>query len=451
MAQFETTNPATGVKLKTYQHTSLQEAEKSLHALQDDFLKWRRVDFSERSQSLQLVAEALRSHKDELANLMNSEMGKSIAEGKAEVEKCAITCEYYALEGANMLKNIEVSLSPYPHCEISFQPLGIVFSIMPWNFPLWQVIRFAAPTLMAGNLILLKHADLVAGTAEKIASIFANLKTPVPLLRLAQVTHEDSARLIANPLVKAVTFTGSTEGGRAVAQEAAKNLKKIVLELGGSDPYIILADANLENAAKLCAKARLGNAGQSCVAAKRFIPVAEISERFLALLKSQMEGVELAPLAHSRFQRKISEQVEKLKSLGGKVILGGVVPEGEGAFYPPTILYFEKNHPEIHQEEIFGPVAMVIRAESAEQAMSIANASPFGLGGGVFSENVDAAKQWIEKELESGFVVVNDFVRSDARIPFGGVKNSGYGRELSQFGIHEFVNIKTVASAGGRV
>ncbi|MGZ3772122.1 MAG: aldehyde dehydrogenase family protein [Pseudobdellovibrionaceae bacterium] len=445
---FSTVNPATGDVLKTFKHLSWEEADASIMKSADDFKVWSKTSFEVRSQILHKLAQALRAHKAELAKVMHQEMGKLIVEGNGEVEKCAVTCEYFAKESAGMLKNQEALVSPYTRAEVSFQPIGVVFCIMPWNFPLWQTIRFAAPTLMAGNVIVLKHADLTAGTAELIGKIFSELTSEYKLLRNIQVDHDAAAKVIAHPQVRGVTFTGSSVGGREVAIEAAKNLKKIVLELGGSDAYLIFEDADIAMAAKACAKARLVNCGQSCVAGKRFIVHDKVAQEFIQHFATEMKTAELAPLASHKFQKKIIEQVEKLKSWGGKVICGGTAPEGPGAFYPATVIVFEKDHPEIHKEEVFGPIATVVIVRTEEEAFKVANTSPYGLGGGVFTRDILRGKELVEKELQAGFVVVNDFVKSDPHIPFGGVKDSGYGRELGHFGILEFVNIKTVGIAG---
>lgn len=450
MGSFSTINPATGEVIQNFKYMSVEVASENLRLAEADFQKWRKSSWAERSDLLQKLAQSLRLHKEELALRMNQEMGKLLREGQAEVEKCAVTCEYYAREAPSMLKNQKVSASPYAHAEVSFQPLGVILTIMPWNFPLWQVLRFAAPALMAGNTLLLKHSDVTAGTAEFIGEIFKQLSPPIQLLRNVPVTHEVAAQLIAQPLVRGVTFTGSSHGGRAVALEAAKNLKKVVLELGGSDAYLILEDANLRAAARACAETRLINCGQSCVAGKRFIVVEKVAELFISELVSAMSTAELAPLAHSRFQKHVEAQVEKLRSLGGEVILGGKAPQGPGAHYPATVVVFEKNDPEIHLEEVFGPVAIVVVVADAQAALEVANSSPFGLGGGVFTEDLQQGQKMVEQEMQAGFVVVNDYVKSDARIPFGGIKESGYGRELGHFGILEFVNIKTVAVAGDK-
>ncbi|UYL08058.1 aldehyde dehydrogenase family protein [Bdellovibrio sp. SKB1291214] len=443
MASFSTVNPATGEQLQKFEHVTWDQAELMILNAKKDFEKWRKVSFAERSKVLNNLAASLRKHSDDLALQMNLEMGKLIPEGKAEVEKCAVTCEFYAKEAPAMLAN-QKSASPYKEAEVSFLPLGVIFSVMPWNFPLWQVIRFAAPALMAGNVVILKHADLTAGVSEKIGKIFKDLTSEYVLLRNCQVDHVVAEKIIGHESVRGVTFTGSTEGGRSVATTAAKNLKKIVLELGGSDAYIILDDADISMAAKACAKTRLQNCGQSCVAGKRFIVVAGALQEFLMAMEHEMKALPLAPLASKRFQDTIVTQVEKLKNWGGKVIFGGTAPQGPGAYYPASMVLFEKNNSEVHHEEVFGPVALVFVAKDAEEALQIANSSPFGLGGGIFTRDLQKGKELVEKEMEAGFVVVNDFVKSDPRVPFGGVKESGYGRELGHFGIMEFVNIKTV-------
>lgn len=440
---FQTINPATGEVVKTYHYLSLKEIDDLVQKASHSFQLWRETLPERRAEALRKLAENLREHKYDLSQLMNMEMGKSIDDGLAEIEKCAVTCEYFAEKGPGFLKP-QPTTANYTESEIRFEPLGIIFSIMPWNFPFWQFIRFAAPSIMIGNVILLKHADLTAGCGAKIAELCRNLFSE-PIVFNLHIDHAEAARLIHKPEVRGVTFTGSTRGGREVAVVAAAALKKTVLELGGSDAYVILADANIEKAAKICAKGRMINNGQSCIAAKRFIVHRDVFENFVQKMKTELASFQTAPLASQKFQTQLQNQVEKLRGLGGKVVLGGEVPLHVGAFYPPTLVVFEKDHPAIHQEEVFGPVALVLRAENEDEAFTMANSSPYGLGGGVFSENTERAKELAAKKMEAGFVVVNDFVKSDARLPFGGVKDSGYGRELSMYGFHEFCNIKTVA------
>jgi succinate-semialdehyde dehydrogenase/glutarate-semialdehyde dehydrogenase len=441
---FSTFNPNSGDLLKTYKYLNDEEARQELLAAQKDFEVWRKSSFSERWETALALAEVLRRYKNELVEQMTLEMGKLPAEGKLEVDKCIATCEYYAKEGEKLLSPRKVD-SGYQKSWVSFQPQGVILSIMPWNFPLWQVMRFAVPAIMAGNVILLKHADITSGTAEVIGRMFKDLRKDLTLLRQLFVDHETVATLIASPHVHGVTFTGSSRGGKEVAVTAARNLKKTVLELGGSDAYIILEDADIEWAAKSCAKARLVNAGQSCVAGKRFIVHEQIAKKFTDAFVKAMKESTIAPLASKRFQKQIIEQVEVLKSLGGEVLLGGTAPEGGGAYYPPTVILFKKDHHKIHEEEVFGPVASVLIAKDAADALRIANSGPYGLGGGLFTGDPERGKTLVENEMQAGFVVVNDYVKSDPRLPFGGVKDSGYGRELGEFGIMEFVNVKTVA------
>lgn len=444
---FQTINPATGEVVQSYHYLSLSEINETIDRALRSFQSWREVPPENRARVLQVFATKLREAKKELAQLMNQEMGKSLAEGVAEIEKCATCCEYFAEVGPGLLKP-QVVAANYVRSEIHFEPQGLIFSIMPWNFPFWQFIRFAAPSLMIGNVILLKHSNLTAGCGARIEELCRDLFSE-PLVFNLRIDHAEAAGVIRHPKVRGVTFTGSTRGGREVAKVAGEALKKNVLELGGSDAYIILADADLEMTAKACAKARMLNNGQSCIAAKRFIVHKDVYENFVKQLKAELAAYPPAPLASVKFQFQLQEQVERLKSWGGKVLLGGSLPAGIGAFYPPSLMVFEEASPQVHEEEVFGPVALVFRAENEEAALALANAGPFGLGGGIFSSQAERAGEVVAKYMESGFVVVNDFVKSDARLPFGGVKDSGYGRELGAFGFYEFCNVKTVAWGTG--
>lgn len=443
VAVFQTINPATGEVVQNYNYLNLKEVDALIEKASRSAKSWKEISILGRVAALKKLAATFREHKKELATLMNQEMGKSVEDGVVEIEKCADACEYFAEKGPLFLTP-QVVAANYVSSEIHFEPLGIIFSIMPWNFPFWQFIRFAAPSLMIGNVILLKHADLTAGCAAKIEEICRDLYDEQIVFNL-HIDHATAARVIQNPKVRGVTFTGSTRGGREVSKVAGEALKKTVLELGGSDAYIILPDADIEQAAKVCAKGRMINNGQSCIAAKRFIAHKDVFDLFVKQMKSEMESFKIKPLASMKFQAQLQEQVEKMKSLGGKVLLGGEIPNGVGAFYPPSMMVFEKSHPDLHKEELFGPVALIFKAASTDEAFEIANSSPFGLGGGVFSRNAEFALELVAKKMEAGFVVVNDFVKSDARLPFGGVKDSGHGRELSVYGFHEFCNIKTVA------
>ncbi|MBC7371004.1 MAG: aldehyde dehydrogenase family protein [Bdellovibrionaceae bacterium] len=440
---FQTINPATGEVVKSYNYKTLDEVDQILASAEKSFQKWRKTTPAKRALVLKQLATRFREHKRELGQLMHEEMGKSVADGIAEAEKCAAACDYFAEQGEGFLRPQMVSAN-YAHSEIRFEPLGVIFSIMPWNFPFWQFVRFAAPSLMIGNVIVLKHADLTAGCGAKIEELCEGL-FDVKLIYNLHIDHSEAARIMKSPTIRGVTFTGSTRGGREIGKVAGEALKKTVLELGGSDAYIILPDADLTKAAKSCAMGRMINNGQSCIAAKRFIAHRDVFQEFKALLKSELEKFQSAPLAHSKFQSQLQKQVELMQNLGGNIELGGKIPQGAGAFYPPTMISFEKNNAAIHEEEFFGPVALVLRAENVDEAFVMANSSPFGLGGGIFSADVEAAQKLVSENMEAGFVVINDFVKSDARLPFGGVKDSGHGRELSAFGFHEFCNIKTVA------
>lgn len=451
MSDFFTLNPYTGETLRPHSYMGQDQVLDLVSKAHQSFKKWSEISLESRAEFLFQLAKGLRSNSKKIAEMMTAEMGKPIKHSYSEIEKCAVTCEFFAKNGVNFLSP-EAHGGYYRENEIQFAPLGVILAIMPWNFPLWQVIRFAAPAIMAGNVVILKHSDLVAGTAEILSDLFKSLSEPT-LLFNAPMTHETCAQVIAHPLIQGVTFTGSTRGGKQIASLAGQSVKKIVLELGGSDAYLILKDADITKAAAICAQARLNNGGQSCVAAKRFIVEQEIFEEFTRHLVNEMktfkmgnptdESVQLGPLASKKFQKNIITQVEKLKLLGGKIVLGGTAPEGPAAFYPPTVVVFEKNHPELGLEEVFGPVAIVIKAKNTDEALDVANSSIYGLGGAIFSKNISLARALAAK-LQCGFVAINSNVVSDARMPFGGVKESGYGRELSRYGLLEFCNIKTV-------
>lgn len=450
---FETVNPTSGEKLKTYSHLELHEAEERVQSAWRSFQDWRRAPLKARATKLAEWAKSLREIKSDLARQMTLEMGKPLAQSKAEIDKCIFTCEFLAAEGPEILAPRSVE-SPYRDSEIAYEPLGPILAIMPWNFPLWQTVRFAAPSILVGNTILLKHSDQVRGSAELIVESLRRVSDGMNLMSLLPITHETAASVMGHPLVRGVTFTGSTAAGKKIAETAGRNLKKHVLELGGSDAYVVLNDAPFEKALKVCVEARLVNNGQSCVAAKRFILEKGIFDEFCQKYVEEFRQVEmsdplssgcrLGPLAHHKFQKVLHEQVQELKDLGGRVLVGGRLPEGPGAFYPATVIAFEKNHPDIGKIETFGPVAVLIRVEDENEALRVANDSPFGLGAALFTRD-EARGRRLMVELEAGFVALNDQVKSDVRLAFGGVKDSGYGRELSMHGLYEFCNIKTRA------
>jgi succinate-semialdehyde dehydrogenase/glutarate-semialdehyde dehydrogenase len=449
----KTVDPTTGRLVREYPDHTASEVERRLSQAARAFDAFRRTSFEERAAPMRRAAELLRAKKDELAELMAKEMGKPLAQGRAEAEKCAVCCEYFAAQAAGFLAD-EVILTEARTSYISFRPLGAVLAIMPWNYPLWQVIRFAAPALMAGNVGLLKHASNVAGCAFALESLFREAGFGEGAFQTVFVDDEKASALIDDSRVAAVTLTGSTRAGRAVGERAGRALKHAVLELGGSDPYVVLADADVEHAAATCVAARLVNAGQSCIAAKRFIVVpevrAEFEERFVAGMKKAVVGdprapeTEVGPLARVDLRDALHRQVSESVSAGARLALGGVVPAGPGAFYAPTVLTRVKPGMPAFDEELFGPVAAIVPATDESDAIRLANATTFGLGAAVFTKDRVRGERLARDELVAGACFVNAQVKSDPRLPFGGVKASGHGRELSAFGIREFVNVKTV-------
>ncbi|HEY5596949.1 MAG TPA: NAD-dependent succinate-semialdehyde dehydrogenase [Candidatus Bipolaricaulota bacterium] len=446
-------NPATGEEVNRFQEMGPKQAVQAIEQAHQAYESWRKVPFAERAKLMKRAAQILRENAKAYAELMAVEMGKVVREGRAEVEKCALVCDYYA-DHAQAMLNSEPVVSDAGKSFVAFQPLGVVLAVMPWNFPFWQVFRFAAPALMAGNAGVLKHASNVPGCALAIEEVFRQAGFPAELFRALLVGSRQVDALIEHRFIKAVTLTGSTPAGRAVAGKAGKMLKKTVLELGGSDPYLILEDADLEQAAATCATSRLINAGQSCISAKRFIVVEPVRERFEALFVEHMrakkmgdpldEGSDLGPQARVDLRDELHAQVQRSIKLGAKRLLGGEVPQGPGAFYPPTVLTEVKKGMPAYDEELFGPVAALISAADEADAIHVANDSAFGLGAAVFTRDLARGERIATEELEAGSCFVNAFVKSDPRLPFGGIKESGYGRELSHYGIREFVNVKTV-------
>src|SRR5689334_10218190 len=451
--KIQTVNPATGEPGKSYDPTSLDEARGAAKAARESFLEWRRNSYAARSKVMHKAAEILRARKDEFARLMTEEMGKTLTDGRAEIEKCAVNCDWFADHAEKYLANELINLGG-EEAFVAFNPIGVVLAVMPWNFPFWQVFRFAAPALMAGNGALLKHASNVPGCALAIAEVLHQAGIPRDLFRTLLLDSKHVDALIKDEDIAAVTLTGSVAAGRSVATSAGSVLKKCVLELGGSDAYIVLEDADVEAAAKVAATARMVNGGQSCIAGKRFIVVKSILEPFEKAMVDAMRGYEmgdpnndgtkLGPMqsikARDEIHRQVSESVER----GARLLLGGKVPEKAGAWYPATVLSNVRPGQRAHDEEVFGPVAAIIAADDEGDAIRIANASEFGLGSGVLTTNLDRGRRIAAQELEAGMSFVNENVRSDPRTPFGGVKHSGYGRECGVFGIREFVNIKTV-------
>ena len=446
-------NPFTEELIKEYSEMSLEEIGEIITGADDAFHQWQTVGFTERAALMKEAGAVLRRRKEEFAKLMTEEMGKPVTQSVAEVEKCAWVCDYYA-ENAEKFLSDEIIETDATKSFVSYKPLGIVLAVMPWNFPFWQVFRFAAPGLMAGNAGVLKHSSNVSGCALAIEDVFREAGFPANLFRTILLPSAKMHAVIENPLIKAVTLTGSVPAGKSVAAKAGAVLKKTVLELGGSDPCVILEDANLEQASGTCVTSRLINGGQSCIAAKRFIIVEAVYDEFVNLFVEKMKQVKmgdpfndenlLGPQASSALRDELHQQVIKSIEMGAKLLLGGEVPDMKGAFYPPTVLIDVKKGMPAYDEELFGPVAAVIKAKDETDAIRIANDTVFGLGAAVFTNDVKRGERIAKEELNAGACFVNSFVKSDPRLPFGGIKESGYGRELSVFGIREFVNIKTV-------
>ena len=446
-------NPATGEELKNYQDMTEKEIDEILEQSNKTFLEWKNSDFSQRSEKMKKAHDILLKRKDEFAEIMTLEMGKPILQSVSEIEKCAWVCEYFADNAEDFLSNEEIKTDA-TESYVTYNPLGVVLAIMPWNFPFWQVFRFAAPNLMAGNAGVLKHASNVTGCALGIEEVFKEAGFPENLFRTIIVSSKKMDAVIKNKNIKAVTLTGSVPAGKSVASTAGSVLKKTVLELGGSDPYVVLEDADLNDSVETCVNSRLINGGQSCIAAKRFIVAEKIYKKFeemyVQLMKKKKMGDpfnkenNLGPQASESLRNDLHLQVEKSIEKGAKLLLGGKIPEGKGAYYPPTVLANVKKGMPAYDEEIFGPVAALIKVTNEEEAIKVANDTNFGLGAAVFTADAKRGKIIVETKLQAGNCFVNAFVKSDPRLPFGGIIESGYGRELSPFGIKEFVNIKAV-------
>ncbi len=448
----QTINPATGKLIKTYEEFTYEEIVSVIDEVHSEFLSWRATGFPQRAKLMNNAARVLRENKMKYAEMMTLEMGKPISQSIAEVEKCAWVCEYYA-ENAESILSKEFIRTDASESYVQFDPLGIVLAVMPWNFPMWQVFRFAAPALMAGNAGLLKHASNVPATALAIEEIFREAGFPENIFRTLLIGPPKVDDVIKNPKVKAATLTGSEYAGSKVAELSGKMLKKTVMELGGSDPFIVFPDANLDDAINTAVTARLINNGQSCIAAKRFIVVESIAEEFENRFTERMSAVkigdpadeqtELGPLAREDLLIELSQQVKESVELGAKILTGGERLDMEGYFYPATVLTNVKKGMPAYEQELFGPVAAIIKAKDEEDAIRIVNDSEFGLGASLWTSDINKAKK-LSHQIDAGSVFINGLVKSDPRLPFGGIKKSGYGRELSHYGIKEFVNIKTV-------
>ncbi|QCW99462.1 NAD-dependent succinate-semialdehyde dehydrogenase [Aggregatimonas sangjinii] len=448
----EIIDPATGEKVAQYARISDETALEKVQQANSAFKLWKENSYEERAAMMYKLAEVMEEKKEEYAKLATQEMGKTIGQARKELEKCALICRYYADNTKKLLANEKVETEA-AKSYVTFQPIGVILAVMPWNFPFYQVIRFAVPAIMAGNTGVLKHASNVQGCAEALEKAFSQAGFPKGIFTNLNIGSKQVKKIIEDENIVAVTLTGSDPAGRSVASIAGQNLKKTVMELGGSDAYIILDDADLEKATDLATYGRLQNNGQTCIAAKRFIVLDAIYDDFLHRFTEKMKKAKMGkptdedtyygPMARHDLRDEIHEQVQKTISQGGRLVLGGNIPEGKGAYYPATILADLKPGMEAFDVELFGPVASVIKAKNEAHAIELANNSQYGLGSGVITGNTERGEK-VALQLEAGSSFVNKLVVSDPRLPFGGIKNSGYGRELSGYGIREFVNTKSV-------
>lgn len=445
-------NPATGEKIAEYDRITINEAKEKISQANTTYTAWKLKSFKERAAFMHKLADILDENKEEYAQLATQEMGKVIGQSRKEIEKCALVCRYYA-DNTEALLTDEIVKTEATKSYVTFQPIGVVLAVMPWNFPFYQVIRFAAPALMAGNTAVLKHASNVQGCALALEKAFEKAGFPKGAFSNLNIDSKLVEQVIEDNNIVAITLTGSDPAGRSVASIAGKNLKKTVMELGGSDAYVVLDDVDLEKATDLATLGRLQNNGQTCIAAKRFVVLDAIYDDFLALFTKKMKEAKMGeptnedtyygPMAREDLRDELHDQVLKTVAQGGKLVLGGEIPNQKGAYYPATILADLKPGMEGFDNELFGPVASVIRAKDDDDAIALANNSQYGLGSGVLTSNNERGEK-IALQLEAGSSFVNKLVVSDPRLPFGGVKNSGYGRELAAYGIREFVNTKTI-------
>lgn len=430
------------------------EVESAVQACHEAFLDWRHTSLEHRAKLIKKIGETLLKHQDELAQLMTQEMGKVLAHGKEEVELCAGICDYTAEHGPSNLDDESREVEDAERGIITYQPIGIIYGIQPWNFPAYQVIRYAIVNLVAGNAVLLKHAESVTGCAKLLERIFTEAGLPESLFTVVIIDHDQSDKIIADDRIRGVTLTGSPDAGRHVGAEAGKNLKKSVLELGSNDAYIVLEDADIEQAVKICTEGRIYNNAETCIAAKRFVVVDAVYEQFrdgfvkaMSAIKTGdplAEDTDLGPMSRGELRDELHEQVQNSVANGAEILCGGEIPAGEGYYYPATVLANVQPDQPAYDDELFGPVASLIKAKDADDAFRIANDSRFGLGGGIISGDVPAAVKRARAELDTGMIFINGFGLASPNMPFGGVKKSGYGREHGGFGIREFVNTKAI-------
>lgn len=455
----KTINPATGKELDTYEYFTDQEAKDAVEECHQAFLKWREKSPKQRAEVIKAIGEKLTEYKTELVKLMTAEMGKLLKQGEQEIDLCAGICDWTAANGPENLKNEERELPDGGRGIITYSPLGVIYGIQPWNFPAYQVIRYTIANLMAGNGVLLKHAESVTGSGLLLEKIFKEAGLPKDLFKVLLIDHDQSDAIIEHDLVRGVTLTGSPGAGKIIGEKAGANLKKTVLELGSNDAYLVLEDADIRKAVEWCVKGRVYNNGETCVAAKRFVVTEKVYDEFKEAFVEKMKNLkagdptsdesDLGPMAREDLREELHEQVEDSVKKGAAVLCGGKIPDGDGFYYPSTVLANVKPGQPAYDDELFGPVASLIKAKDDEDAMRIANDSRFGLGGGIFSEDVDKAVELASKHFDTGMVFINSFGLAQPNMPFGGVKNSGYGREHGGFGLKEFVNAKAINILNG--
>jgi len=456
-SKMTTINPATGKEIQSYDTMTNDEMNKAIESCHEAFLEWKMKPAEERAKIIFNIGKELDKNKDKLAKLMTEEMGKLEKQGHQEIELCSAICDYTAENGPKSLQDEERELPEGGKGFITYSPMGVIYGIQPWNFPTYQVVRYSIANLMAGNGVLLKHAENVTGTGILLEQIYKDAGLPENLFKTLVISHDQSDEVIENKRVRGVTLTGSPSAGRIIGEKGGKALKKTVLELGSNDAYIVLDDADLDLAVKTCVQGRLYNNGETCVAAKRFIVVDAVYDKFRDAFVEQMKNMkagdptsedsDLGPMARKDLREELHEQVEESVKKGAKILCGGKLPEGDGFYYPATVLENLEPGQPAYDDELFGPVASLIKAKDTDDAMRIANDSRFGLGGGIFSKDEAKAKELAQMHFDTGMVFINSFGLAKPNMPFGGVKDSGYGREHGGFGLHEFVNVKSVMMA----
>ncbi len=452
-----TINPATGEEIEHHEYMSDETVTATVQNCHNAFLQWKTFSLSDRAKKIKSIGSSLKEHKSKLANLMTKEMGKLLRQSEQEIDLCISICEYTAENGPNDLAYEERTLSGGGKGIINYSPIGVVYGIQPWNYPSYQVVRYAVASLMAGNGVLLKHAANVTGSAKLLEKIFLHAGLPKNIFSVLIINHEQSDAIIKNDLIRGVTLTGSPKAGEVIAEKAGAQLKKTVLELGSNDAYLVLEDADLDIAVKMCVKGRIYNNGETCIAAKRFIVVDKIYDEFKNAFVEAMSTIKIGdptssenkmgPIARKDLRDKLHEQVEESVENGAEILCGGEIPDGDGFYYPATVLASVAPGQPAYDDELFGPVASLIKAKDEKDAMRIANDSRFGLGGGIFSKDVDKAILLAQNHFDTGMIFINSFGLAEPGMPFGGVKRSGYGREHGGFGIKEFVNIKSIMIA----